>query len=372
MNAPRGSYYKRHFHSIVSRYLKDPDDIESTPSPDAATSVDKEDTHSSLDLEERISYATEALSNLTVALERVERMANAQVGVPESLSNLTLALERVERMASTQVGVSASLDDICTVLHRVELLAKAQIDEIGLLQNQLAMTRASEHYEAAFAETEPLVTVRIATFNRPGPLVERTLPSVLAQTYERLEIIVVGDGCTDDTGDRVSRIGDPRVQFVNLPYRYPYPEDANARWLVAGSPAMNFGAQMAKGAWIAPLDDDDEFISGHVGKLLETARQGNFEMAYGNILRKAPDPSDDVVLRSNPPRLGHFGFQGAIYMSCLRFMQYDPRCWMLNEPGDWNLCRRMIAAGVRIGWLDEVVSLYYPGQLWSRQEPRSC
>jgi hypothetical protein len=356
----------------MSRYLKDPQDIEPTASPDITTSVDREVIHSGLDLEARVSYATEALSNLTVALERVERMTNAQVGVPESLSNLTAALERVERMANTQVEVPESIAEIYTVLRKVELLARAQIDEIGLLQSQLAMTRVSAQYEAAFAETEPLVTVRIATFNRPGPLVERTLPSVLAQTYKRLEIIVVGDGCTDNTGDRVSRIDDPRVQFVNLPYRYPYPDDANARWLVAGSPAMNFGAQMAKGAWIAPLDDDDEFISDHIEKLLQTARQGNFEMAYGNILRKAPDPSDDMVLRSNPPRLGHFGFQGAIYMSCLRFMQYDPRCWMLNEPGDWNLCRRMIAAGVRIGWLDEVVSLYYPGQLWPQQEPRGC
>jgi hypothetical protein len=40
-----------------------------------------------------------------------------------------------------------------------------------------------------------------------------------------------------------------------------------------------------------------------------------------------------------------------------------------DEPGDWNLCRRMLEAEVRIGWCDRVVSRYYPSQLTPRSEP---
>src|SRR5262249_1151961 len=45
---------------------------------------------------------------------------------------------------------------------------------------------------------EPLVSVCVATYNRAGLLTERCLPSVLGQTYRRFELIVVGDGCTDE------------------------------------------------------------------------------------------------------------------------------------------------------------------------------
>jgi len=52
-------------------------------------------------------------------------------------------------------------------------------------------------------EPHPLVTVRIATYDR-GPIVaERSLASAIRQTYERLEILVIGDHC--DGGHRRSR-----------------------------------------------------------------------------------------------------------------------------------------------------------------------
>lgn len=342
MTAPSGENTAHRLRSVLSRYIIDSHSMELLVSDAVARAMGQRlSEHPFWRLESQITYVTEALSNLTAALERVERMANAQAGLPDRVADLNAALTRVEQ------------------------LARAHIDDIGLLQCQLAKARTTREYEAAFAEAEPLVTVRIATFNRPAPLVERTLPSVLTQTYDRLEVIVVGDGCTDDTGERVDKLGDPRVRFINLPYRSPYPDEGRARWLVAGSPAMNFGTQIASGSWIAPLDDDDEFLPDHVEKLLRKARTGAFEMAYGNILRRTPDPSENAVLSSNPPRFEHFGFQAAIYMSCLRFMQYDARCWMLDESGDWNLCRRMMTAGVRIGWLDEVVSLYYPSLLWT-------
>jgi len=69
---------------------------------------------------------------------------------------------------------------------------------------------------------------------RGGP-VGRTLPSVFAQTYEPLEVIVVGDHCTDNTESLVEQLGDPRVRFVNLPHQGVYPVDPVHRWMVAGT-----------------------------------------------------------------------------------------------------------------------------------------
>jgi glycosyltransferase involved in cell wall biosynthesis len=129
-------------------------------------------------------------------------------------------------------------------------------------------------------DPRPLVTVRITTYRRAGLLVDRTLPSVLAQTYDNLEILVVGDATDDDTAGMLASVGDPRVRFVNLPYRPDYPTDPRKRWRVLGYAAANLALDLARGSWIAPCDDDDEFTPDHVEGLLETARREGAELVH--------------------------------------------------------------------------------------------
>ena len=62
----------------------------------------------------------------------------------------------------------------------------------------------------------PHVTVVIPTYNYAGVL-EYSISSVLDQTFRDFELLVVGDGCTDDSERVVRSIGDARVQWVNLP-----------------------------------------------------------------------------------------------------------------------------------------------------------
>src|SRR5713226_5860303 len=83
----------------------------------------------------------------------------------------------------------------------------------------------------------PLVTVIVATYNRSRLLTERCIPSILGQSYDNLELIIVGDGCTDDTEELLSQLNDPRLRFYNLPERGRYPSDPLRRLMVAGAPA---------------------------------------------------------------------------------------------------------------------------------------
>ena len=48
---------------------------------------------------------------------------------------------------------------------------------------------------------QPLVSVCVATYNRARLLIERSVPSVLQQTYKNFELIIVGDGCDDETAE---------------------------------------------------------------------------------------------------------------------------------------------------------------------------
>src|SRR5687768_793980 len=106
-------------------------------------------------------------------------------------------------------------------------------------------------------DPEPLVTVVIPTYRRPETI-EQAVESARAQTYERLEILVVGDHTDDRTAQVLAGIRDVRLRFVNLPHQGIYVLEPGSRWLVAGATPMNAGIDLASGQWIANCDDDDE------------------------------------------------------------------------------------------------------------------
>lgn len=96
-------------------------------------------------------------------------------------------------------------------------------------------------------KTEPLVSVIIPTYNR-AHTISRAIDSVLNQTYKNIELIIVDDASTDNTGEVIKRIKDERVLF--------FKNNINK-----GAPAVrNTGLTMAKGEFIAFQDSDDEWI----------------------------------------------------------------------------------------------------------------
>ena len=111
---------------------------------------------------------------------------------------------------------------------------------------------------------------------------------------------------------------------------------------VAGSPAMNFGAQLAQGQWIAPLDHDDEFVPNHIEALLVASRRRALELTYGRFLAITPEGHDNYEIARFLHAFMSLGFKRQFHPTALRFFEYNPKSWMLNEPGDWNLCRRML------------------------------
>jgi hypothetical protein len=257
--------------------------------------------------------------------------------------------------------IAESRDDARRLLSgqlETKRIAGGLLDRIPELRERLVSVRTLPSYASVFEENEPLVTVCMPTYNRADLLLERSIPSVLSQSYQHFEVVIVGDGCTDDTAERIALLDDPRIRFVNLPHRSVSPSDPAQRWMVAGVPPRNLAAELARGRWIAPLDDDDEFSPEHIAVLLGAAREGRFEMVCSRFASTAP--YHEPILGRYPPELGQFCFQATIYMTDLRFFEADPRAWMLDEVEDWNRCRRMLEAGVRIGWVDQVLTTMHP------------
>lgn len=90
-----------------------------------------------------------------------------------------------------------------------------------------------------------LVSVIIPTFNR-AKTIERAVDSVLAQTWREIEVIVVDDGSTDQTGEILKKYGD-KIRVIH-------------RQNAGASAARNTGIKAAAGEIISFLDSDDEWL----------------------------------------------------------------------------------------------------------------
>lgn len=95
---------------------------------------------------------------------------------------------------------------------------------------------------------QPLVSIIIPTYNR-AHLIGETLDSVLAQTYQKWECIVVDDGSTDDTDEVMANYmaKDSRFRY------YHRPKDR----LPGGNAARNYGFEQSRGEYIQWFDSDD-------------------------------------------------------------------------------------------------------------------
>jgi hypothetical protein len=208
------------------------------------------------------------------------------------------------------------------------------------------------------SESEPLVTIRIATYNRGDLVVERAITSALRQSYEHVEVVVVGDRCDEKTERAVRSVTDARLRFLNLPSRGIYPSDPRKRWLVAGVHPANVGTDLARGAWICPCDDDDEITPDHVEVLLGAAKQRRLEMVYSQA-RCEVAPGVWKTIGSEPLRFGHVSHGSVMYSAGLRFMRYGVTAWHQDLPADWDLWHRMQRAGVRTGFVDQCTYIHF-------------
>ena len=98
----------------------------------------------------------------------------------------------------------------------------------------------------------------VTTYNRAAML-PRAVRSVLAQTFEDYELIIVDDCSTDDTPEVTRTFKDQRVRIVRHPDNRGHPA------------ALNTGIRQARGEYVAFLDDDDEWLETKLARQVEAA-----------------------------------------------------------------------------------------------------
>ena len=202
-------------------------------------------------------------------------------------------------------------------------------------------------------EATPLVSTLIPVHNGEA-FIGEAIASVLAQTYQPLECIVIDDGSIDRTEQIVRGFG-TRVRSLKTLNRGP-------------SSARNAGARVASGEYLAFLDADDTWDPTKIVRQMDLMRRRpslglvycSFERvdANGNHLEfsSAPDPADvlrDVLLNVGPG-LG-LGSTGLVPIHAFRAIGgFDER---LARGQDSDLAWRL-AVAFPVGLVPEPLASY--------------
>jgi len=191
----------------------------------------------------------------------------------------------------------------------------------------------------------PLVSVVIPTYNRQ-PILLGAIKSVLNQTFQDFEVLVVDDGSSDNTEKIVADIKDPRVRCLHH------------RVSKGASAARNTGISAASGKLIAFLDDDDEWHTQKLEKQIPVLESYDAALCvsladgYPARLHKFSGITLEDLRR------GSFHPSGLIAKSfVLKDIMFDEE---LRQGEDWDLLIR-IAKRYRIGWLRDPLVYYSRG-----------
>lgn len=202
----------------------------------------------------------------------------------------------------------------------------------------------------------PSVSVLIPTFNRESVL-KRAVDSVLAQTFEDLECIVIDDASTDETHKLLETFNDPRLKVLS------HNENAGV------SSARNTGFEESRGEWIALLDSDDEWLPNRLEKQLNLAAENpSLPLIHGEELwvRKGK--------RVNPKKI-HQKSGGSIFNRCLHLCLISPSATLMKrslyeELGgfreDYPVCEDYemwlrVTARYEVGFVEEPIITKYGG-----------
>ena len=183
----------------------------------------------------------------------------------------------------------------------------------------------------------PLISIVIPTFNR-ADLIPKAIQSVLDQTYQNWELIIVDNFSDDGTKEVVDSFRDSRISMLLIP----------RTGSVAAS--RNFGVRHSKGEWIAFLDSDDWWFPEKLSSVRE-AIQSDPDLIYHDLQiasgpddakfhrktksRKLKDPIFlDLLLNGNDIALSSVTVRKSIYMK-VNGMNESPIFYAIEDYETW-------------------------------------
>ena len=166
------------------------------------------------------------------------------------------------------------------------------------------------------------MSVVLSTYNWSSVL-PYAIRSALWQTYSNFELLVVGDGCTDDSADVVASFGDERIRWHNLASNSGNQSAPN-----------NAGIELARGKYVAYLGQDDLWYPTHLALLVRAMERAAADV--GGAITEAIGPPGSNIRRVGWRSLSGPGAAGVIPPSALMH-----RRTLVDEIGLWRDFREL-------------------------------
>lgn len=138
-----------------------------------------------------------------------------------------------------------------------------------------------------------MITIGIPVYNCPKELISQCLNSVLNQTINDIEILIINDCCTDDTMDYIlhyikGRSNEKKIRIIN--------HKINTG--IGG--ARNTIIQEAKGEYIFFIDCDDFITIDAIEKLYNKAKEYNADSVWGSVMGHTISNNSERIFSQNP------------------------------------------------------------------------
>lgn len=154
-----------------------------------------------------------------------------------------------------------------------------------------------------------LVSIIMPSYNTAQYIAE-SIRSVLAQTYENWELLIVDDRSTDNTQEIAASFHDDRIRF--------FQNEVNSGAAVSRNRAL----REARGKWIAFLDSDDLWLPEKLEKQIAFMTGNGYSFSYTEYVEIDTDGKETGVLITGPKKITRTGFYNYCWPGCLTVM-YD-------------------------------------------------
>ena len=183
-----------------------------------------------------------------------------------------------------------------------------------------------------------MISVVIPTYNR-ARLLPRALQSVLHQTLDDIEIIIVDDASTDATRQVVAATSDARVKYIRLAHNR------------GACTARNVGVQVAQGEWISFQDSDDEWLPNKLEKQLSQLQATGADVVYCSFERYGIDGKKQYTFPHDYVQTGRITYDQLLFENlvstqtilgrkeCFVRTPFNPDFPRLQ---DWEMMLRMV------------------------------
>ena len=156
---------------------------------------------------------------------------------------------------------------------------------------------------------EQLVSIIMPSYNT-GDLIQKSIESVLAQTYQNWELIIVDDCSKDNTDEVVDGIKDSRIKYLK--------NEKNSGAAVSRNRAL----REATGKWIAFLDSDDLWAPDKLEKQIRFMENNGYHFSYTKYEEMNAEGIETGVTVSGPRHITKTGMFNFCWPGCLTVM-YD-------------------------------------------------